>query len=246
MLYCTYLTIYHGTKLPMFYVGSTSVQKIKNGYRGSVASKDYEASWKDELKNNPHLFDTKILSTYHTRNEAYNIESKIHQSLKTYKNSLYINRSTGCPRNNGIAWNKGLKLPHLGGPNPKKALPGKLNGMWDKKRPRELIDKWVAASNAATTGKTYEEIYGKDRADQLKQVRSDSLKLYLQQNPTARQGKNNANAKSYKFVDPNGVTYIIEGGLRVFCKQNKLDTGIAIDCIKGRRASYKGWTIHYC
>lgn len=246
MLYCTYLTIYHGTKLPMFYVGSTSIQKIENGYRGSVASKKYEAIWKEELKNNPHLFDTKILSTYHTRVEAYDVESKIHQSLKTYKNPLYINRSTGCPRNNGIAWNKGLKLPHLGGPNPKKALPGKLNGMWGKNHTDQVKAEQALIPILHLKGKTYEEIHGVERATQLKQDRSIKLKTYIKNTPGCRGGKNNAHAKSYKFIDPTGATHIIYGEFKTFCRAHKLEFGAAINCAKGRRASYKGWTIHYC
>jgi hypothetical protein len=56
-----------------------------------------------------------------------------------------------------------------------KARPGKLNGMYGKKRPPELIAKAVAASNATTKGRTYEEIYGAERAQKIKQARSVSL-----------------------------------------------------------------------
>lgn len=57
----------------------------------------------------------------------------------------------------------------------KKAHPGKLNGMYGKKPPRELIVKAVAASVAKTKGKTYEEIYGEERAKEIKQARSLAL-----------------------------------------------------------------------
>jgi hypothetical protein len=56
-----------------------------------------------------------------------------------------------------------------------KARPGKLNGMYGKKRPPELIAKAVAASNATTKGRTYEEIYGAKRAQEIKHSRSVSL-----------------------------------------------------------------------
>jgi hypothetical protein len=56
-----------------------------------------------------------------------------------------------------------------------KARPGKLNGMYGKKRPPELIAKAVAASNATTKGRTYEEIYGAERAQEIKHSRSVSL-----------------------------------------------------------------------
>jgi hypothetical protein len=57
-----------------------------------------------------------------------------------------------------------------------KSRPGKLNGMYGKKRPPELIAKAVAASNATTKGRTYEEIYGDERAQEIKQARSAALK----------------------------------------------------------------------
>jgi len=58
----------------------------------------------------------------------------------------------------------------------KKSRPGKLNGMYGKKRPTELIDKMVAATVANSKGKTYEEIYGVEKATELKKQRSKSLK----------------------------------------------------------------------
>ena len=57
-----------------------------------------------------------------------------------------------------------------------KARPGELNGMYGKKRPPELIAKAVAASVLNSKGKTYEEIYGLEKAADLRKQRSDSLK----------------------------------------------------------------------
>ena len=56
-----------------------------------------------------------------------------------------------------------------------KARSGKLNGMYGKKRPPELIAKAVAASVLNSKGKTYEEIYGEERAREIKQARSAAL-----------------------------------------------------------------------
>lgn len=58
----------------------------------------------------------------------------------------------------------------------KKSRPGELNGMYGKKRPPELIAKAVAASVLNSKGKTYEEIYGLEKAAELRKQRSDSLK----------------------------------------------------------------------
>lgn len=126
----------------------------------------------------------------------------------------------------------------------KKSRPGHLNSMYGKKRP-EIMAKANAASVLNSKGKTYEMIYGKIRAAQLKSDRSKKLKSYLQQNSNVRQGTTNPNAKTYCFVDPDGIEHIVTGQLKVFCKTKNLDTGTVINCIKGRRESYKGWVIRY-
>ena len=61
------------------------------------------------------------------------------------------------------------------GANAGKARPGKLNGMYGKTRPPEIIAKAVAASVLNSKGKTYEEIYGEERAQEIKQARSVAL-----------------------------------------------------------------------
>ena len=75
--YCVYLTIYSGKKLPMFYIGSSTIAKIKNEYHGSVSSKEYGKIWKEELRNNPELFRTRIISSHDTREQAFDKEEMI-------------------------------------------------------------------------------------------------------------------------------------------------------------------------
>lgn len=92
-LYCTYLTTYHGNKLPQFYIGSTSIKIIRTGYHGSVKSKLYKEIWNSEILNNPHLFKTKIISTHGTRKEALNKEKILQERLNVVKSSMYINQA---------------------------------------------------------------------------------------------------------------------------------------------------------
>lgn len=92
-LYCSYLTIYYGNKLPPFYIGSSSIERISNGYHGSVSSKEYHDIWVNELSNHPDLFKTKILKTFYTRKEAFESELKFQKYFKVVKNSMYINLS---------------------------------------------------------------------------------------------------------------------------------------------------------
>jgi len=127
----------------------------------------------------------------------------------------------------------------------KKARPGKLNGMYGKKRPPEIIAKWVAASNAKTKGKTYEEIYGEEKAESLKNHRSLATKKYRMLHPDSLKGSSNPNAKSYKLVSPDNEIFIFSGRLKQFCKEKGIDCGGIIDMLKGRRKDYLGWQGHY-
>ena len=80
--------------MPPFYIGSTSLDKIKNGYSGSVASKKYKHIWKQELKLYPEKFRTVILTRHSSRKEALEKEAFFHKSLSAQKNCLYINQAT--------------------------------------------------------------------------------------------------------------------------------------------------------
>lgn len=97
-IYCVYLTVYRGNKLPPFYIGSTSLKRMSKGYRGSVRSKKFMNIWNEEITKNDSLFDTKIIKTFESRKEALNYEDKIHRKLEVIKNPLYINMAyaSGC------------------------------------------------------------------------------------------------------------------------------------------------------
>ena len=41
-MYCVYFTVYFGNKLPKRYIGSTKVDRIMQGYNGSIKSKKYK------------------------------------------------------------------------------------------------------------------------------------------------------------------------------------------------------------
>lgn len=113
-IYCTYLTVYYGNKLPTFYIGSTTENKINSGYRGTVTSKKYKQIWKKELKENPHLFKTFIVSKHKTRKECLEKELFFQKKLSVVKSELYINLSyaqpngyfgmntTGIPKSNSM------------------------------------------------------------------------------------------------------------------------------------------------
>ena len=96
-IYCTYLTIYSGNKLPPFYIGSSDVIKVHNGYHGSVTSKRYKSIWLSEIKHNPHLFKTRILTTHSDRESATDRERKFQIQLSVVDSPMYINEALASP-----------------------------------------------------------------------------------------------------------------------------------------------------
>ena len=90
-IYCTYLTVYTGNKLPPFYIGSTSIDNINKGYRGSVQSKKYQSIWKQEIASHPDLFKTIILTRHETRQEAMEREIVFQEAFTVARNPMYIN-----------------------------------------------------------------------------------------------------------------------------------------------------------
>lgn len=163
-MYCVYLTIYKGNNLPPFYIGSTSIERIKKGYKGSVLSEEYKNIWKNENKKYPHLFKTIIIKIFKTRKEAYEKEAKIHRQLNVNKNPLYVNKALANPNgyfgggfygkkhtkeelekmriaNKGKPkpWLKGKKRPNhsnwmLGANNPMYGIRGEMHPLYKRKR----------------------------------------------------------------------------------------------------------------
>lgn len=96
-MYCTYLTIYTGNKLPRRYIGSTTVARINENYHGSVKSKKYKEIWVSELRDNPHLFKTRILKTFNEHQDALNEELRIQKKYDVVRSKNYINMSFAQP-----------------------------------------------------------------------------------------------------------------------------------------------------
>ena len=91
--FVVYLTMYTGDKLPKWYIGSSSEDKVLNGYNGTILSKEYKEIYKLEQKENKHLFKTRILSYHETREEALVEELRVQKMHSVVKNSKYINMS---------------------------------------------------------------------------------------------------------------------------------------------------------
>ena len=94
---CVYLTSYYGNKMPIFYIGSTTVARLTSGYHGTVESIRYGKIWKEELKSNPHLFKTRLVSRHPTRKLALEHERNLQKFLNVVKSPMYINQAIAAP-----------------------------------------------------------------------------------------------------------------------------------------------------
>ncbi len=95
--YCVYHTIYCGDKFPPNYIGSSTVGNVLSGYHGTIKSKKYSDIWKQELKENPDLFSTVIISYHCTRSDALWKELQIQKIFNVVKNPLFVNLAYASP-----------------------------------------------------------------------------------------------------------------------------------------------------
>lgn len=137
--YCVYLTVYRGDKLPRRYIGSSSVDRVRSGYNGSVSSVKWGPVFKEEQLTNKHLFKTKILGVFETREEAMIAERDLQIKYDVVKSRDYMNESLATVNgffgrnvsneNNPMFGkthpNKGKKLPQTGNVGDRNPMFGK-------------------------------------------------------------------------------------------------------------------------
>ena len=123
----------------------------------------------------------------------------------------------------------------------KKSNAGSRNGMYGKTHTIETKKIIGNATTVRLNGKSYNDLYGIDTANIIRDKKSISMKSFIKHNPEIRSKSNNGNAKIYEITDPNGLVYTVSGSLKNFCKTNSVNCGKIIDIAKGRILSYKGW-----
>jgi hypothetical protein len=133
MKYCVYITEYFGDKLPSKYIGSSSIERVKSGYRGSVSSKKWKDIWKKELCESPNLFSTTIISIHDTREEALSQELKLQRLFDVVKSSEWINESFTSV--------EGFFGRDVSGENNPMFRRGELLSKWYKENPKEASQK---------------------------------------------------------------------------------------------------------
>jgi hypothetical protein len=200
-IYCTYLTVYTGNTLPPFYLGSTSIDKINKGYRGSVSSEKYKSIWKQEIASHPDLFKTIILTRHETRQEAMEREVVFQEAFSVARNPLYINmahangkffvsgpRSAETKAKIGVA-NTGKKrspeaiaktaAAHTGQKHTPESKAKMSDAQTGKKRSPEAIAKTAAANTGKKLGPQSPEHKAKRVAAQTGKKRTSETKAKM-------------------------------------------------------------------
>lgn len=91
--FAVYLIIYSGQKHPPFYIGSTTIKRLENGYRGSVRSSRWKDVYAKEVKENPEAYSYYILARTDSRKHALELEKKLQLFYNVVKSDLYVNRA---------------------------------------------------------------------------------------------------------------------------------------------------------
>ena len=231
--YVVYHTTYSGDKFPANYIGSTTIDKIQQGYKGSVSSKEFKSIWKQELNTNPHLFSVQIISYHDTRPAATYKELQIQKLFNVVTNPLFINKSYAQP--NGFF---GMNISGKNHPNYGKT--GKNSPNFGKKHSKERREK----NSKSKIGITHTE----------KRKRNISLSKLGKKQPNvskARKGNKYPNAsiaknnntyaqKEYYVVDPTGNKINIIN-LKKFCKEYNLNYSCMANVSNNRATHHKQW-----
>ena len=232
-MYCVYLTIYSGYKIPKYYIGSSSLSKIKSGYKGSVSSKEWKLLWDYELKFYPELFDVIIISEHSTRLEALQSELQYQLKYSVVESKDYINKSLAKPngffgmdvlgKNNPMYGKSRTGEKHNGGQNISQSLKnfyttqkglelkqkqseimlGENNPMWQKHHSAEF-----KINQSKRMSGENNPMFGKTHSEENKKKQSERMK-----------GENNPSCKLRKKYEVNGD--IIDNA-KLFCKEKGL------------------------
>lgn len=151
--------------------------------------------------------------------------------LEAFSLERYYIRWFGKKINGGILQNisdGGEGLP---------ALVGELNGMFGKKHLESSKQKMSIAVSKRLKGKSYEERHGKEKANEIKRIRSEKFKSL------DRTGKNNSrfDFTEYTFKNVNGEIFV---GTRFdFYQKYKLNKSSVCELIKNNISQHKGWVV---
>lgn len=229
MKFCTYLVSYKGNKLPPFYIGYTSIDKIDRGYRGSVCSKTYGEIFHQELKQHPELFKIFILSTHDSRLDASKREEYVQLFFKVHRNPMYINMNISGKHFNSI-WTGRKHTPESINKMSKSTIGQKA---WNLGLTKETCPSLMAASL-----KISKKAKGRSSAKKGRK----GFKGYSPTSKDIERLSKQSSCIEYTLQTPDNELIIITN-LKKFCNENNLSIPLMYATANGKQKHHKRYKI---
>lgn len=182
----------------LHYYGSRTTS---NAPRKDILSYCTSSSRKNEIKENRDSFRFKIIRVFDNPAEKILYESFLHQLFDVKTNKFFWNKSNQTPFGFDTTGMTGDKCWKTGKPVSKETR--------QKLRDHNL-------------GKKHSEEFKRERREFRHSLEAREK---ISKNHRGISGKNNPNARQYKFISPNGEEFIVDYGSKHFCKSQKLSTG---------------------
>jgi hypothetical protein len=111
----------------------------------------------------PEIFKYKVIKSFSSREDAILFEIKLHKRFNVSSEDKFYNKAI------------------------------QLTSGFSNYGNKEIGDKISDKAIGRFKGQTYEEIYGENKATELRKLRSENMKSHLKQNPGIRDGEKNPN-----------------------------------------------------
>lgn len=238
--YIPYTYLIGWSKLDKWYYGSQT-SLIRKAHPSNLwtiyyTSSNYVKKFR-ELHGEPDV--VQVRRTFKDRRSALMWEHKVLKKLKAHRSSRWLNQSVGGPT---------FFCVRCGDENPSKRddvrqkISKALSGRVFNAKHRNNIR---TARLGYNKGQTYEEIYGDEKASQLKTSRSNTHKGKTTPEHVIQLMRDRA-SKWWRIYPPNGEPIIVQG-LPDYCKDHNLDVSTLFDTAKrpynndGKLRYHKGY-----
>jgi hypothetical protein len=167
-MYCVYLTIYFGNKLPRRYIGSTKVERIHQRYNGSIKSKKYKDLYLEEQSENKHLFKTRILTYHDSQEDAIKEELRLHIKYDVVKSENYMNMSLASPNGCFGRNTSGMNHPMFGKIHDENTKTSISNTLKEKYKSGELTSPFALLDVSGKNNPFYGKIHSEDTKQKMR------------------------------------------------------------------------------